>query len=71
MNTLLNLAAAALIGIVICFLIAAVVILSLSNDVPRVGGIDPRKDSLIYKFRWALAVALVAALVGVVIHFFF
>ena len=71
MNTLLNLAAAALIGIIICFLIAAVVILSLSNDVPRVGGIDPQKDSLLYKLRWALAVALVAALVGVVIHFFF
>ena len=69
MTTLMNLAAAALIGIVICFLIVAIVFMTLSNDVPRLDGIDTRKGAPTSRFRWLLAVILIAALIGVILHF--
>ncbi|MGE5325957.1 MAG: hypothetical protein ACM3NO_02865 [Deltaproteobacteria bacterium] len=71
MTTLINLAAAGLIGLVICFLIVAIVFLSFANDVPRVGGIDPRKSPPASKVRWVLILVLIAALIGLIIHFIF
>ena len=51
--------------------IVAIVFLSFANDVPRVGGIDTRKGAPNSKFRWVLAVVLIATLIGIIIHFLF
>jgi hypothetical protein len=71
MTTLMNVAAAVLLGVVILFLIIAIAFLSLSNDVPRVGKTDTRNVASNSRLRWILTVFLIAALIGAVIYFFF
>jgi hypothetical protein len=69
MTTLMQLVAGIAVGVMICFAIIVFMFLVMSDKVPRVSEPGIQEEGPNSKLRLVLAVVLIAALIGTVIHF--